>query len=209
MRDATPFRFTGAMTRLGLAVAIVAIFMAAQALVPLENIAAISAGSEHTCALTTGGGAKCWGFNQYGQLGDGNGHWRSVPGDVLVPFNNPGALSGLWWNASESGWGIHFTQGRNIVFAAWYTYDAAGNPKWYVASNCAMPAGTTGTTGTCAGMLYEVNGPAFFGTPFNPAMVQVIAVGTVSLAFTDANNGTLNYTVDGVSGSKAITRQLF
>ena len=37
-------------------------------------------------------------------------------------------------NASESGWGIHFTERESTVFAAWYTYDLAGNPKWYVAS---------------------------------------------------------------------------
>jgi hypothetical protein len=122
----------------------------------------------------------------------------------------PGALSGLWWNAAESGWGIHFTQRRNIVFAAWYTYDAGGNPKWYVASNCTMPAGTTGTSGTCAGSLYEVNGPRFFGTTFTPPTAsQVTTAGNLSITFQNANAASMTYTVGNQTRTVPIARQEF
>src|SRR5579859_5660400 len=86
-----------------------------------------------------------------------------------VTPNTPGPLSGLFYNAQESGWGIHFTQRGTNVFAAWYTYDASGNAKWYV-STCAMAGGAGGSTGTCRGQLFEVTGPRFFGVAFNTSL---------------------------------------
>lgn len=48
-----------------------------------SGITAISAGYDHTCAVTSAGGVKCWGKGLYGRLGDGKGsRWSGIPVDV-------------------------------------------------------------------------------------------------------------------------------
>ena len=137
----------------------------------------------------------------------GDGSTCSLPsGFASVAY--PGPLSGLWWNPGESGWGIDFTQRRDVIFAAWYTYDTAGKSKWYVASSCPMPASGT-TSGTCTGPLYEVKGPVFFGVAFDPNAVNVTAAGSLNVSFASADNASMTYTLGGQTRTVSIERQVF
>ena len=113
---------------------------------------------------------------------------------------------GLWWNApanSEPGWGLNLAQQGDVIFATWFTYDANGKAWWL-----SMTAQRT-VNNLYTGTLYQTHGPAFNAVPFDPARVSATAVGTATLAFSDVNNGSFSYTVNGISASKSITRQVF
>lgn len=139
-------------------------------------------------------------------------HMASVAGGgddrVLVAYNGTASTNfgGLWWNApagSESGWGINFAHQGEVIFATWLTYDFARRPWWLsMTAHQVSPDVYTGT-------LYHTTGPAFNSVPFNPAAVVSTAVGSGTLAFSDAGNGTFAYTVSGISQVKSITRQVF
>jgi alpha-tubulin suppressor-like RCC1 family protein len=49
-----------------------------------DGITAVSAGPDFTCALSNNGAVRCWGANQYGQLGDGGTATRLTPSSSVV-----------------------------------------------------------------------------------------------------------------------------
>jgi hypothetical protein len=130
----------------------------------------------------------------------------------------------MWWNPSESGWGISFAQhSSNQVFAVWYTYDpreptATGKakPLWFV-----MPGGNWTSPTRITGTVFVTN-----GVPFNQGGTNLrsTAVGTFTFDFADSSRGTFTYNVTPpaglaandpaynlptLSGSKSIQRQVF
>ena len=55
-----------------------------------KTLTQVNAGYDHTCALDTAGAVYCWGFNRYGDLGDGTTADSNAP----VAVDTSGALSG-------------------------------------------------------------------------------------------------------------------
>jgi len=110
--------------------------------------------------------------------------------------------SDLWWNPSESGWGIQFVQRGNLIFATMFVYDPSHIPIWY--GGTLYP---TGASFTWSGANYETSGPWFGNVPYNPAQFSSRVVGTMTWVATSTTTGTLTYTVDGVSVTKLLTRQ--
>jgi hypothetical protein len=127
-----------------------------------------------------------------------------VPGTRVCPMMP--LLTALWWNPSESGWGLNLNHQGGTLFGTLFTYDASRAPLWLVMSGGVMqPDGISYT-----GDLYRTTGPAFNANPFTPIGAEnVTQVGTMSVSFSDANVGTLTYTVNGVSVSKVIQRQVY
>jgi alpha-tubulin suppressor-like RCC1 family protein len=60
----------------------------------LSGIASIAAGWDHTCALTATGAVYCWGWNNYGQLGNNSTTESNVPVQV-EGVGGSGLLSGI------------------------------------------------------------------------------------------------------------------
>jgi hypothetical protein len=115
---------------------------------------------------------------------------------------------GLWWAAPggvENGWGINFAHQGKVIFGTWFTYDTTGKGWWLTLITETNPSPGVYTAG-----LYVTTGPPFNAVPFNKTS-GATKVGTATLNFTDASNGTFHYelTLPGgtVSQTKTITQQ--
>ncbi len=136
----------------------------------------------------------------------------------------------LWWvpGGAESGWGINLTHQGSTIFATWFTYDVDGSPMWLSGTltpvadpppppdpmppNPGYPYGAAiaaNVTPAYSGNLLRTRGPAFSAVPFNSANVTRSDVGSATITFASGNAATLAYTVNGVTQTKPLTRQLF
>ena len=110
-------------------------------------------------------------------------------------------MSDLWWNPSESGWGLQVNQSDNLLFVTIFIYRSDGSPLWVTAQ-------LTNVSGTTfSGNVFLSSGP-YFGAPvFNTALVSTAPVGTMTFTSTGVLTATITYSISGVTVTKNIQRQ--
>jgi hypothetical protein len=119
---------------------------------------------------------------------------------VPVPLYN---FSDIWWSASEPGWGVSIHVKSGKLFAAWFVYGSSGDPVWYT-----LQGGVWHATSSHVGKIFKASGP-YFGNAFNANAVTATEAGSGSLIFTDYDRAMLEFTVNGVTVKKEITRTPF
>ena len=113
-------------------------------------------------------------------------------------------LGDMWWGGpAQNGWGIAVLQQYRSLFSVWFTYDADGQPTWYV-----LPSGGWVDEKTYQGRIYRANGSPWLGRQYDPAALRLTDVGSFQMVF-EGNTASFRYHVEGRGGTLALTRQPF
>jgi len=120
-------------------------------------------------------------------------------GMVAIPG---GAMQDLWWSGiAENGWGMTLVQHRDVLFGNMFVYDASGAPTWYV-----MPSGGWDSTHKVyTGDLYLPKSSPYFAYDVSRFDIGA-SVGTAKITFNSVNDATFEYTINGISARKNISR---
>jgi hypothetical protein len=111
----------------------------------------------------------------------------------------------LWWKgADESGWGVNVNHQGDLTYSTLFTYDTDGTAMWLVST------GTRTNGDTFTGDLLRTTGPGFNANPFTPITgSNVTNVGSMTLAFSGSDTGTLTYSVNGTLVVKTLQKYVF
>jgi Putative Ig domain len=113
--------------------------------------------------------------------------------------------SDLWWQPIESGWGLSIEHQGNLIFAAWYTYAADGQPVWMTSLLSRQSDGSfNGAINRADAGVWYVFGVAGPVTAF-----PLPQVGNATLRFTDGEHGSFSYVIGAVAQTKMIERIVF
>jgi len=145
-----------------------------------SGTAAITAGTGHTCAITNAGGAKCWGWNSSGELGDGTTTGRSTATDVSGLGSGTVAITaGQVHTCAITNAGGLKCWGSNVTGQVGDGSDLARTtPVDVTGLTAALTAKATLTTNTLAvgshSLTAEYSGDAAHGSSVSAALIQVV-----------------------------------
>jgi hypothetical protein len=114
-------------------------------------------------------------------------------------------MQDLWWGGSDQqGWGLNVAKNDERIFATLFAYQNDGRPIWVV-----MPEGTWDPIHEVYwGDLYIPTGSSYANYDASRfRMGEKVGVG--SLSFSDLDIGRFDYTINGFSGGKGMTRYVF
>jgi hypothetical protein len=129
-----------------------------------------------------------------------------TPTPAPTPVVSSADFTDLWGTTGEQDWNLsvnHHKATTDALVAVWHTHDVDGSDMWLELKDGHWVDGLTFT-----GSLHRLKGTAF-SLPNDPSLFSDTVVGSATLTFTDNANGTFAYTMNGVSGSKSITRLTF
>jgi hypothetical protein len=126
-----------------------------------------------------------------------------------VPAAKASTYSDIWYDRAQPGWGVSVVQQLETAFVTLYSYDAAGKPTWFVASEARITAyAEPGGWPVFDGTLYRTEG-SYHAGPYDPAQQKLTPIGQLQLEVLDHDRMRVHYVVDGTSVVKEVRRYTF
>jgi hypothetical protein len=141
--------------------------------------------------------------------------WAGYNSYIAYESGTAPSYEGLWWNPSESGWGVSVAHQGDTLFVVWYTYDHDGSPMWLLMPDARLSNDEDMTMGMMGMEMMGMtrNAPVYTGALYRSSKVGnrvvVTEVGSGTLLFKGNNDAAFAYTVGNVSQSKTVTRMAF
>ena len=123
------------------------------------------------------------------------------------------SAQGAWTTGNAPGQGITLypIPNERRLTGAWYTFTPTGQQQWFTLDTCGTPTGATGCTNpaafnnrTATMTVYQTTGGTFLG----PTPTETRVAGTITITFQSCTQANATYSVDGRTGSFAMTNLL-